>query len=129
MNELRARTDDLTELLEQQTATSEVLRSSASSKFELAAHPAERVDTAARLCRADAAVIFRLSCSWSYRFAAGYSLEPAPKIEAAYADFSGDRNGRRPSRAEPASGREARMPWPIRMYVKKEDAEIGRSAR
>ena len=34
------------------------------------------MDTAARLCRADAAVIFRLE-DGLYRFAAGHSLDPA----------------------------------------------------
>ena len=64
------------ESLEQQTATSEVLGVISRSKFEL--HPILQsvVDTAARLCRADSAVIFRLD-GGLYRFAAGNSLDPA----------------------------------------------------
>ena len=74
-NELRQRTDDLTESLEQQTATAEVLSVMSRSKFDLARVLQSVVDTAARLCRADQAVIFRLE-DGLYRFAAGYSLHP-----------------------------------------------------
>jgi GAF domain-containing protein len=76
LTELHQRTDDLTEALEQQTATAEVLAVISSSKFELQPILQSVVDTAARLCRADAAVIFRLE-DGIYRFAAGYSLDPA----------------------------------------------------
>src|SRR5262249_5689311 len=73
---VEARTRELTESLEQQTATAEVLGVISSSKFELQPILQSVVDTAARLCRADAAVIFRLE-EGLYRFAAGYSLDPA----------------------------------------------------
>jgi GAF domain-containing protein len=67
---------ELRQSLEQQTATAEVLGVISSSKFELQPILQSVVDTAARLCRADAAVIFRLE-DGLYRFAAGYSLDPA----------------------------------------------------
>ena len=75
LNELRQRTTDLTELLEQQAATSEVLNVISRSKFDLQPILQSVVDTAARLCRADTAVIFRLDQNM-YRFAAGYCLDP-----------------------------------------------------
>jgi hypothetical protein len=69
-------TRELAEALEQQTATSEVLGLISRSKFELQPILQSVVNTAARLCRAEAAVIFRLQ-EGLYRFAAGYSLDPA----------------------------------------------------
>ena len=70
------RTRELTESLEQQTATAEVLGVISRSKFELQPILQSVVDTASRLCRADASVIFRLE-GGIYQFAAGYSLIPA----------------------------------------------------
>ena len=67
---------ELRQSLEQQTATAEVLGVISSSKFELQPILQSVVDTAARLCRADAAVIFRLE-EGVYGFAAGDSLDPA----------------------------------------------------
>jgi two-component system, NtrC family, sensor kinase len=76
LNELRQRTSELSESLEQQTATSEVLGVISRSRFELQPILQSVVDTAARLCRAEAAGIFRLE-SGLCRFAAGHSLNPA----------------------------------------------------
>ena len=69
------RTRELSDSLEQQTATSEVLGVISRSKFELQPILQSVVDTAVRLCRADTAVIFRLK-DGLYRFAAGHSLVP-----------------------------------------------------
>ena len=73
-NELRQRTDDLTVALEQQTATAEVLSVMSRSKFDLMPILQSVVDTAARLCRAEQAGLFRLD-QGVYRFAAAHYLD------------------------------------------------------
>jgi two-component system NtrC family sensor kinase len=69
-------TRELKDARERQAATSEVLRVISRSKFELQPVLQSVMDTAARLCRAEAAIIFRLENGY-YRFAAGYSLDPS----------------------------------------------------
>ena len=69
-------TRELKEALERQWATAEVLNAISRSEFELQTILQTVVDTASRLCRADASVIFQLE-GGVYRFAAGYSLNPA----------------------------------------------------
>ena len=69
-------TRELKEALERQWATAEVLNAISRSKFELQTILQTVVDTASRLCRADASVIFQLE-GGVYRFAAGYSLNPS----------------------------------------------------
>jgi hypothetical protein len=69
-------TRELSEALERQAATSEVLGVVSRSKFELQPVLQSVAVNAARLCRADGAAIFRLE-SGVYRFVAGYSLNPA----------------------------------------------------
>jgi hypothetical protein len=73
---LQVSRSELNEALEQQTATSEVLSVISRSKFDLQSILQSVVDTAARLCHAEKAVIFRLDRGL-YHFAAGFGLEPA----------------------------------------------------
>ena len=59
LNELRQRTDDLSEALEQQTATSEVLQVISSSPGELEPVFQTMMENATRLCEANFGVLFR----------------------------------------------------------------------
>jgi GAF domain-containing protein len=60
LNELRQRTDDLTESLEQQTATTEVLRVISSSPGELEPVFETMLESATRICEANFGGMFRL---------------------------------------------------------------------
>jgi GAF domain-containing protein/nitrogen-specific signal transduction histidine kinase len=75
LDELRARTSDVQESLEYQTATSEVLRVISGSTFDLEPVFQTVAATAARLCRADQAAIY-LDRDGEYRWASGYSQLP-----------------------------------------------------
>ena len=70
LNELRQRTDDLSESLEQQTATSEVLKVISSSPGELEAVFQAMLANAARVCGArfgNLLLFDEATCAWSLR--------------------------------------------------------------
>src|SRR5262249_60248507 len=77
LNELKQRTTDLTEALEQQTATSEVLRIISSSPGELELVFQAMLANAARICEAKFAMLFRFDGE-KYEFAAGICTPPLP---------------------------------------------------
>ena len=80
LKELRLRTDDLSELLEQQTATSEALQVISSSPGELEPVFQATLANATRLCRASYGVIW-LRDGDAFRSAAIYGPLPAAYVE------------------------------------------------
>jgi signal transduction histidine kinase len=104
--ELQARNRDLTEALEQQTATSEVLKVISRSTFDLEPVLETLIENATRLCGAERGIVFRFDGEVC-------RVAVAHNIPAELKDYS-ERNPIRPGR-ETAAGRAALERRPVQI--------------
>jgi GAF domain-containing protein len=93
LNELRQRTGDLTDSLEQQTATSEVLKAISSSPGELAPVFQAMLENAVRICEAKIGILFRYADG-------AYTAVSLLGVSPEYAEYL----NRGPIRPGPAAG-------------------------
>ena len=124
ITELRQRTRDLQELLEYQTATSDVLKVISRSALDLETVLQTVVTTAVRLCHADSATIYRNE-DGEYRWAAGHMLLPDyEQIErnVRIRPSTGTLVGRAASEGRTVQILDA---WTDPLYEAKDDARVG----
>jgi GAF domain-containing protein/anti-sigma regulatory factor (Ser/Thr protein kinase) len=124
LGELRARTDDLQESLEYQTATSDVLKVISRSVFDLDTVLQTVVATAIRLCRADTAIIYRNE-GGEYRWAAGRLVTPEYEARERMTSIrpgTGTVVGRAALEGRTVQILDA---WTDPLYEAKEDARVG----
>ena len=124
VSELRERTLDLQASLEYQTATSDVLKVISHSTFDLDPMFHTVVETAARLCNADQAVIFR-NTNGTYRWAASHSNTPEYdriEREVIIRPGTGTLVGRVVLERRPVQIPDA---WTDPLYEAKDDARVG----